>query len=106
MEFRNLKLRVLPSPPIPKVNLKALTPKPVKAVTLEGHPALGIWHYSGHSREITADGFCTLRNGDHVVWKRRCISKTADGFVLEGNLTHKLEGDVLNIENRYRARRK
>ena len=41
-----------------------------------------------------------------VAWKRRCISKTKSGFVLEGNLSHQLEGDVLNIENRYKAKRK
>ena len=63
--------------------LKALTPKPVKKITLEGHPALGAWHYGTHSRELTADGWCVLRNGDEVIWKLRCISKSADGLVLE-----------------------
>ena len=58
-----------------------------------------------HSREISADGFVTLRQGDEVIWKRRCISKTKDSVVAEGNLGHKLEGDVLNIEGRYRAKR-
>ena len=47
-----------------------------------------------------------MRNGKEVVWKRRCISKGKDLLVLEGNLTHKLEGDTLNIENRYKATRK
>ncbi len=70
------------------------------------HPALGTWHYGAHSREITADGFCTLRMGNEIIWKRRAISKSADGFVLEGNLGHQLKGDTLHIEGRYQAKKK
>ena len=106
VEFRNIRLRKLPGPDAPAIDLEALEPPPVKAVDLEGHALLGTWDYGEHSREVSADGYVTLRQGDEVIWKRRCISKTADGFVLEGNLGHQLEGDVLNIENRYRARRR
>ena len=106
VEFRNLRLRKLPSSTDPpEVDLEALKPAPLKAVTLEGHPIVGTWQYGAHSREITADGWCTLRKGEEVIWKRRCISMTENGIVLEGNLTHVIDGDELNIENRYRARR-
>ena len=44
--------------------------------------------------------------GKDVMWKRRCISKSADGFVLEGNLKHTLKGDTLHIEGRYQAKQK
>jgi hypothetical protein len=80
--------------------------KPQPSIDLKGHPTLGKWYYRGHSREINDNGMVTLREGNNIQWKRRCISKTKDGFVLEGNLSHQLEGDVLNIENRYKAKRK
>ena len=96
----------LPSPPLPKINLNALPAEEAKAISLVGHAALGRWFYGEHSREITEDGFCVLRQGDEVFWKRRCISKTTDSLTLEGNLGHKLEGGVLNIEGRYKVRRK
>jgi hypothetical protein len=38
-----------------------------------------------------------------VIWKRRCISKSENEFVLEGNLVHKLIGDTLHIEGKYKA---
>ena len=105
VEFRNVRLRELPSrAPKPAAAIPARAPVP--AVTLEGHPALGTWVYGGHSREVTPDGFVTLREGNNVVWKRRCVSKTADGFVLDGNLGHTLKGEVLHIEGRYQAQRK
>jgi putative membrane-bound dehydrogenase-like protein len=106
LEFRNIRLRKLASPEQPKVTLESLLPPPLKAVSLEGHAMLGTWFYGGHSREIRADGYCVLREGEKVVWKRRCISKTEDGIVLEGDLGHTLKGDVLHIEGRYEARRK
>ena len=103
VEFRNIRLRKLASSPREE---KIPTFKPNPTINLKGHPALGKWYYGGHSREITAEGIVTLREGENVVWKRRCISKTKEGFVLEGNLRHQLNGDVLNIENRYKAKRK
>ena len=49
------------------------------------------------------DGQVTLRLGKNVIWKRRCISKSENEFVLEGNLVHKLIGDTLHIEGKYQA---
>lgn len=94
-----------PSAEHPEVDLESLKPKPIQPVSLKGHPLVGTWYYGAHSREITADGWCTLREGDNVIWKRRCISKTENGMVLDGNLTHELKGDVLDIEGRYKARK-
>ena len=46
---------------------------------------LGIWKYlNGYTREIAEDGQVTLRLGEDVIWKRRCISKSENEFVLEG----------------------
>ena len=78
--------------------------EPAIAITLKGHPALGTWKYlNGYTREVAEDGLVTLRLGKDVVWKRRCISKSENEFVLEGNLVHKLIGDTLNIEGKYKA---
>jgi putative membrane-bound dehydrogenase-like protein len=106
VEFQNIRLRRLPSAEDPEITLDSLLPPPLKPVSLEGHPLLGTWHYGNHSREITADGYCTLRQGDTVVWKRRCLAKTDTSLTLEGDLVHKLEGDVLHIEGQYQARRR
>ena len=57
----------------------------------------------GYTREIGEDGQVTLRLGEDVIWKRRCISKSENEFVLEGNLVHKLIGDTLHIEGKYKA---
>ena len=45
-------------------------------------------------------------NGDDVVWTKRVMSMSPDSATLEGGYTHVLNGDVLNIENRYRAKRR
>jgi len=45
----------------------------------------------------------TLRFGKKLIWKRRCISKSENEFVLDGNLVHKLIGDTLDIEGKYQA---
>lgn len=106
IEFRNLRLRRLGNAPDPasvKLPEPAAAPRPV---SLAGHPALGRWFYGKHSREVSADGQVTLREGDQIIWKLPCLSKTPEGFVLEGGLDHVLKGDVLHIEGRYEARRK
>ena len=46
-----------------------------------------------------------LRNGKDVIWKKRCVSKSENEFVLEGNYVHKLIGEILHIEGRYKATR-
>lgn len=106
VEFRNLRLRKLPSTQNPEITLDSLLPPPLQPVSLEGHPLLGTWYYGNHSREITADGHAILREGDTIVWKRRCLAKTDTSITLEGDLVHKLEGDVLHIEDKYQARRR
>ena len=78
---------------------------PPTPVDLKGHPALGKWKYlNGYTREISEDGQVTLRLGENVIWKRRCISKSENEFVLEGNLVHKVIGDTLHIEGKYIAK--
>jgi|GEM_PF-116056 len=105
IEFRNLRLRPIASEKDP-VSADIPVFVPPKPVTLKDHPILGTWHYfDTYTREITADGFCTLRNGDELLWKRRCTEKAADRLVFEGGLSHTLKGDTLHIEGRYEAKR-
>lgn len=106
VEFKNLRLRRLPSADHPEITLESLQPPPLKPVSLEGHATLGTWHYGDHSREITADGHVILRQGETVVWKRRCIAKSETSITAEGDLVHTLEKDVLNIEGKYQAQRR
>jgi hypothetical protein len=106
VEFKNLRLRPLPSPDGPDLSSIVL-PKPKPPITLEGHPLLGTWRYMDtYTREIAADGFCTLRNGEEILWKRRCTAQTPDSLTFEGDLVHTLKGDTLHIEGRYQATRK
>ncbi|MDC0920865.1 DUF1080 domain-containing protein [Opitutales bacterium] len=100
IEFRNIRLRALSE----VGDVKIPVHEPALALTLKGHPALGTWKYlNGYTREVAEDGLVTLRLGKDVVWKRRCISKSENEFVLEGNLVHKLIGDTLHIEGKYNA---
>ncbi|MEM7395007.1 MAG: family 16 glycoside hydrolase, partial [Verrucomicrobiota bacterium] len=63
IEFRNIRLRKLPSKEQPGMEIPP-PPPPSPAVRLEGHPALGRWHYlNGYTREVTAEGLVTLRLG-------------------------------------------
>ena len=65
---------------------------------------MGVWKYlNGYTREVGEDGMVTLRFGKKLIWKRRCISKSENEFVLDGNLVHKLLGDTLDIEGKYQA---
>ena len=101
VEFKNIRLRKLSSIEDQIVIPEFVPPTPVH---LKGHPALGLWKYlNGYTREIAEDGQVTLRLGEDVIWKRRCISKSENEFVLEGNLVHKLIGDTLHIEGKYKA---
>ena len=104
IEFKNLRLRVLP-PFETKLEVEVGTPPPV--LNLLGHPLLGVWSYAGaHTREFLPDGRCILRNGDEVIWTKRVISKTANSATLEGGYGHALKGETLYIEGRYQAKRK
>jgi hypothetical protein len=103
IEFRNIRLRKLSSA-IEAEEIPAFVPP--TPVDLKGHPALGTWKYlKTYTREVKEDGMVILRNGKDVIWKKRCISKTENDFVLEGNYAHKLIGDTLHIEGRYQATR-
>ena len=102
IEFKNLRLRkITPPTEIPSVKMEA----PQK-VDLTGHVLLGTWHYGEHSREITTDGFCILRQGKNVIWKRPCTAQQKTTLTFEGGLKHTLKGDILHIEGRYQATRK
>ena len=105
IEFKNLRLRKLPSDEEPDAELPMI--EALKPITLKEHAILGTWHYwDTYTREITADGFCVLRNGDEVIWKRRCTSKAPNRLIFEGNLEHVLKDDELHIEGKYQAKRK
>ena len=114
IEFRNLRLRKM-APLVTKLTNPAEIPVPVidgprastgPTVSLKGHPILGRWKsLDGYTREFLPAGLCTLRHHDEVIWKRRCISKTANSLTLEGGLEHVLDGKTLRIENRYNATR-
>lgn len=106
IEFKNLRLRVLP-PFETKLEVEVGNPPPApKPVDMDGHALLGKWSYAGaHTREFLADGRCILRNGDEVVWIKRVQSMTANSATLEGGYTHVLKGGTLQIEGRYQAKR-
>jgi putative membrane-bound dehydrogenase-like protein len=107
IEFKNVRLRVLP-PFETKLKVEVGTPPPApKAVTLEGHAILGKWVYADeHTREFFADGRCILRNGEEVIWTKRVRAVTENSVTLEGGYQHVLKGAILHIEGRYRAKRK
>jgi hypothetical protein len=52
-----------------------------------------------------AEGRCILRNGNDVIWTKDVIAASADSVTLEGGYQHKLDGNALKIEGRYRAKR-
>ena len=107
IEFKNMRLRVLP-PFETKLEVDVGNPPPApKPVNMKGHVLLGKWSYAGnHTREFFADGRCILRNRDQVVWIKRVQGATKDSAILEGGYTHVLKGETLHIEDRYQAVRK
>jgi putative membrane-bound dehydrogenase-like protein len=107
IEFKNVRLRVLP-PFETKLEVEVGTPPPApKPVILKGHALLGVWAYQGnHTREFFADGRCVLRNGGEVIWTKRAQAATPNSVILEGGYQHVLKGDVLHVEGRYQAKRK
>lgn len=107
IEFKNIRLRVLP-PFETKLEVEVGNPPPApKPVDMKGHALLGKWSYAGaHTREFLSDGRCILCNGNEEVWMKRVRSATKDSATLEGGYTHVLKGDVLHIEGRYQAKRK
>jgi len=110
VEFKNIRLRVHP-PFETKLSVPLITPQTqpnskLKPVNLKDHPLLGKWNYlKAHSREFTSDGFCILRDGNKVEWKKRVTGATKDSITIEGGYNHILKGDTLHIENRYQAKK-
>jgi putative membrane-bound dehydrogenase-like protein len=107
IEFKNLRLRVLP-PYETKIEVTLHNPPPApKPIDLKGHAILGKWTYlDTYSREFLKDGQCILRNGDEVVWTKRVTAAYPSSVTVEGAYNHVLKGDVLHIEGKYQARRK
>jgi putative membrane-bound dehydrogenase-like protein len=107
IEFKDMRLRVLP-PFETKLEVEVGDPPPApKPVNMKGHVLLGKWSYAGnHTREFLPDGRCILRNGNEVVWTKRVRTVTKDSAILEGGYTHFLKGAILHIEGRYQAVRK
>ena len=107
IEFKNIRLRVLP-PFETKMEVDVGNPPPApKPVNMKGHTLLGKWSYAGnYTREFLSDGRCILRNGEEIVWSKRVQTATRDSAVLEGGYTHVLKGETLHIEGRYQAVRK
>jgi hypothetical protein len=107
IEFKNMRLRVLP-PFETKLEVDVGNPPPApKPINMKGHVLLGKWSYAGsYTREFFADGRCILRNRDQVVWIKRVQGATKDSAILEGGYTHVLKGETLHIEDRYQAVRK
>jgi len=107
IEFKNMRLRILP-PFETKLEVDVGNPPPApKPVDMKGHVLLGKWSYAGnYTREFLSDGRCILRNGGEMVWIKRVQAATKDSAVLEGGYTHVLKGETLHIEGRYQAVRK
>lgn len=85
-------------------------PQKIKGVSLKGHPVLGRWTYVAgkfeHSREFTADGRCILRKGKNTIWVKSCTAKTKDSVTVAGSYRHSVKNNQLDIEGRYRAKRR
>ena len=110
IEFKNLRLRVLPpyDTKLPEDFVVPQAPPPSPSgVSMKGHVLLGTWAYYGaHTREFLPNGRCVLRNGNEVIWTKRVVSVTANSATLQGGYHHLLKGDTLHIEGRYQAKRK
>lgn len=107
IEFKNIRLRVLP--PF-KTKLEVEVGNPPSApepVNMRGHVLLGKWCYAGnYTREFLPDGRCILRNGNEEVWTKRVQAVAKNSAILEGGYTHILKNGTLYIEGRYKATRK
>ena len=84
-------------------------PKP-QATPVKDHPILGVWTYTHggepHTRTFTADGICTLRQGDAVQWQRPFVVNSRADVTVEGGLRHHIEAEgTLAIEGRYTAKK-
>ncbi len=107
IEFRNIRLRKLPPyhTPLPD-GIEIPVPDFKQPESLKNHAILGKWIYlESYTREFLAEGRCILRNGNDVIWTKDVIASSPESVTLEGGYQHKLDGKVLEIEGRYRAKR-
>jgi len=86
-------------------------PDAVKTIPIKNHKLLGKWVYKHggktYSREFGADGQCTLRSGDRVMWKKPFVATDDKTFVVAGQYSHNLtDKGTLSIEGQYTATRK
>ena len=75
------------------------------------HPLLGVWEYkhagATYTREFTAEGICTLKQGSSTTWTKPFTAKDKNTLLVEDHYTHQLQPDgTLLIEHNYKAQRK
>lgn len=120
MELKPREIRILNFSEKPKdwsilKELQARTPEPPappapEPVSIKDHPVLGVWEYTHadrpYSREFTKDGYCILKQGDSVNWKK-LYEVVGKDRAMVGSHAHVLAGpDTMRIENRYTATRR
>lgn len=81
-----------------------------KPIPVTNHPLLGAWGYTvngaTYTREFTSDGYCTLKAGDAVQWRKLFRAVSEKELLVEESYAHVLgEDGILRIEGRYEARR-
>lgn len=82
-------------------------PKPLNKKS----PFLGTWKYEANgvacTRTFTADGYCELKEGGKVSWKKAVTAADAKEVTVEGGLKHVLEkgGKTIRIEDKFTAKR-
>jgi len=85
-----------PAPPKAKENKE-----PTKAVPLKGHPIVGVWAYvgraAGHTRQFTAEGQCTLRNGKNKIQWTKPVTKVTRNYIGKDGM--------MTIEGKYTAKK-
>jgi len=107
IEFKNLRLRVLPPFELQLDHHLETRHLVTRKIDMKGHALLGTWSYlEGYTREFLPDGRCVLRQGEQTVWVKNVRSITQDSATLEGGYTHVLKGETLHIEGRYHAKKK
>jgi hypothetical protein len=99
--IRDLQTRT-EGPPLPS----AQVPIPVG-----NHPVLGVWSYqhagNAYTRTFTADGFCTLKEGEKEIWRKPFAIDDAKTVTVEGGFRHTIKDkDTLDVEGRYQATRR